>query len=337
MNASGSPSALIDDVRRGPWADARNGEQLGIELFRVECRRRLSFCRPLRPSAKAISALLRPAGIGKASGEVAPSSASASAVGKVWVTPKLVSLSGDPASFDESACDRPGSCHRDLLSDDRTRGQLEAVCGARNPDTRQPLDEWSQERVLRKSLVDCDRIRVEVAEVPASCDRCSQVAQVLEREHRAHEAVVWRKSYRSRSRSAGASSACTVRLGSLDARDRARPEEVEKCPRRERLSVGQPQGDRLRRYRTKWFASLSLDLRLDAERLSSVGVLANTDLTVSLNWRTLAKPAANATCVTGSSVVSRRRRAVCARCARASASAPVPTSAIRTRCSCLSP
>ena len=54
---------------------------------------------------------------------------------------------------------------------------------------------------------------------------------------------------------------------------------------------------------------------------------------VSLHWRTLAKPAANAICVMGRSVVSSRTRAVWLRWARARASGPVPTSAVTRRLS----
>ena len=64
---------------------------------------------------------------------------------------------------------------------------------------------------------------------------------------------------------------------------------------------------------------------------SSVGLDAYTSRTVSLNWRTLWKPLANATSVIGRFVVSMRMRAVCARCARASASGPEPTSATSSR------
>lgn len=67
---------------------------------------------------------------------------------------------------------------------------------------------------------------------------------------------------------------------------------------------------------------------------TSVGVAACTSRTVSLNWRTLANPAANAISVTGSSVVWSSTRAVCARCARASATGPAPSSAVSCRCTC---
>ena len=53
-----------------------------------------------------------------------------------------------------------------------------------------------------------------------------------------------------------------------------------------------------------------------------LGVPANTARTVSLNWRTLANPAAKATSVIGRSVVSSSTRAVWARWARASAIGP---------------
>jgi len=67
-----------------------------------------------------------------------------------------------------------------------------------------------------------------------------------------------------------------------------------------------------------------------------VGVVANTACTVSLNCRTLANPAAKATSVLASSVVSSSTRAVCARWARASAIGPAPTSASSVRLTCRS-
>ena len=71
-------------------------------------------------------------------------------------------------------------------------------------------------------------------------------------------------------------------------------------------------------------------------RRSPVGVVAKTSRTVSLNWRMLANPAANAMSAIGRSVVSMSTRAVCARCARASARAPTPSSPTSCRCSCRS-
>ena len=73
------------------------------------------------------------------------------------------------------------------------------------------------------------------------------------------------------------------------------------------------------------------DLAARARR--PLGVSAKTWRTVSLHCLTLAKPAANAMWVTGSSVVSSRTLAVWLRWARASASGPLPTSAVIRRLS----
>ncbi len=64
-----------------------------------------------------------------------------------------------------------------------------------------------------------------------------------------------------------------------------------------------------------------------------LGVSAKIWRIVSLHWRTLAKPAANAMCAIGRSVVSSSTRAVWLRCARARARGPVPTSAVMRRLS----
>ena len=70
-----------------------------------------------------------------------------------------------------------------------------------------------------------------------------------------------------------------------------------------------------------------------ARERSIVGDDAYTACTVSLNCRTLENPAANATSVIASAVVSMRIRAVCARWARAMAIGPAPISFCRTRSS----
>lgn len=64
------------------------------------------------------------------------------------------------------------------------------------------------------------------------------------------------------------------------------------------------------------------------------GVRPADSSTVALNWRTLAKPLANATSVIGMLVSASSRRAVCSRAVRASASGPVPSSAASSRCRC---
>ena len=64
---------------------------------------------------------------------------------------------------------------------------------------------------------------------------------------------------------------------------------------------------------------------------SWVGVTAKTSWMVALNCLMLAKPAAKAISDNGSAVDSMRMRAVCARCARAMASGPAPSSAVTRR------
>ena len=80
----------------------------------------------------------------------------------------------------------------------------------------------------------------------------------------------------------------------------------------------------------------AVGLRRPASARNVVGATPYTARTVSLNCRTLAKPAANATSAMPSGVVSISSRAVCARCARASASGPAPSSAVSTRLRCRS-
>ena len=61
------------------------------------------------------------------------------------------------------------------------------------------------------------------------------------------------------------------------------------------------------------------------------GVTPNASRTVSLNWRTLPNPAAKAISVKSRWVVSMSTRAVWARCARAMASGPAPSSSVISR------
>ena len=67
---------------------------------------------------------------------------------------------------------------------------------------------------------------------------------------------------------------------------------------------------------------------------SAEGVMAKTSPMVSLNWRTLLKPAAKAMSATFMVVETSRVRAVWARLARASDSGPAPSSWLRIRLSC---
>ena len=91
-----------------------------------------------------------------------------------------------------------------------------------------------------------------------------------------------------------------------------------------------PASPTARRGRGRGFVP-ALDPRRAARSRSSVGVTANTSRMVELNCLMLAKPAANAISDSGSVVVSVRTRAVWARCARAMASGPAPSSAVTSR------
>ena len=68
-----------------------------------------------------------------------------------------------------------------------------------------------------------------------------------------------------------------------------------------------------------------------AGRPQVAGAAANTSRIVVLNCRTLEKPELSATSAIGTSLVSSRTRAVCARWARASASGPAPTASASSR------
>ena len=118
------------------------------------------------------------------------------------------------------------------------------------------------------------------------------------------------------------------------------PEEIENVSASERLAVRQAQeivclGTKSRLGPGRHRVGLAALGAVRTAVLTRIGVRAKTDLTVSLNCRTLAKPAANAH--VGYREIGRLKssRAVWARWALASASAPVPTSAINTRCNCL--
>ena len=74
-----------------------------------------------------------------------------------------------------------------------------------------------------------------------------------------------------------------------------------------------------------------LSSRPRARSRRSLGLWAKMARTESLNWRTLAKPAAKAKSVMGSSVVSISTRAAWARWARANDNGPAPTPATSRR------
>ena len=106
--------------------------------------------------------------------------------------------------------------------------------------------------------------------------------------------------------------------------DRTRPEEREHVVAGERRARREPDRDAARLGRGPPRVRIAL------------GVDANTSRIVSLNWRMLAKPDANAMSAKRRSVVSMSTRAVWARCARASASGRRRARCTSRRCSCRS-
>ena len=111
----------------------------------------------------------------------------------------------------------------------------------------------------------------------------------------------------------------------LDPGDGAGGEERQRGGEVERRTHGEVDGDDARRRRVSGPGSGGAAAR------SSDGDAANTARTVSLNWRMLRNPAAKAIAVNGRSDVSMSTRAVVARCARAMASGPAPSSSVITR------
>ena len=172
-------------------------------------------------------------------------------------------------------------------------------------------------------------VGVEVEQPPAPGDRGGQVAEVVEHQLAPHmvglrceadDSVAGRQPQRP---PVGA----VAHL--LDTGHRARGEVAEQALVGERRAHRQPQ----RQRRPRRGVVAAAESRYGRVRAAPSGVRSNTARTVSLNWRMLEKPAANATSPNGRSVVSISTRAVCARCARASASGLAPTSACSSRSS----
>ena len=169
-------------------------------------------------------------------------------------------------------------------------------------------------------VVDGRRVAVEVEQPAGALHRGLHVGDVVEHQRARHGPIGDRSRTRRRCPSPDAASGGRRRR--RRSRCRARLERPGT-----RAGASPSNGSRQARRTVSGSAGCTGDF---AAR-SCVGLAAYTSRTVSLNWRTLWKPLANATSVIGSVVVSMRMRAVCARCARASASGPEPTSATSSR------
>ncbi len=131
---------------------------------------------------------------------------------------------------------------------------------------------------------------------------------------------------RRRARSGGRAPDGSLAVPRLEARGSHVRRGTPSTRRRRRVGASADEARSRRRRRVR---SGSVERR--GRERSSVGLEANTSRTVSLNWRTLPKPAANAMSVNVIDVVSISSRAVWARCARAIASGPAPSSSVITR------
>ena len=215
--------------------------------------------------------------------------------------------------------------HRDLLPEHCAHGDLGAVDAARHAQAGMRGDERREQRVAPEHGRDRGRVGVQVEQPAAARDGHAEVAHVAEAQRALHAAR--RRATARRSPCRAAAAACAGRrprgvTSSTPAMARVRRT---RTARRARSARGRGDAARSRRHRAAFGAPRRCR--------SSRGVSANTSRTVSLNWRTLAKPAANATSAKPSSVVSISVRAVWARCARASASGPAPSSAETSRLS----
>ena len=226
----------------------------------------------------------------------------------------------------EAGEDGAGAGDGDLLADDRPYGHLEAVDGARHAYPRLLRDRDGERRVRGERARRRPRVGVQVEQPAAARHRGREVAHVGQPQRRRPRGPVAASARRS---PVPCGRRSTRRYVSAVAPPRrraraARREELEQrraraaAPGTPAAALIVPGGRPAGRRRT-------------ASR-SRVGAGAYTSRIVSLNCRTLPKPAANAISARPRSVVSIRIRAVCARCARASASGPAPSSAVSIRC-----
>ena len=274
------------------------------------------------PAARASGApRARLRGNGSAAGS---SSASAAAPGKRCVRPpsgsgtRLAVARRDPAEHGA----RRG--HRHLLADDRAHAELEAVDASGHAQSGARAHERRQRAILGELGRDGERVGVQVEQPAAARDGRGQVAQVGEAQLARTTRVAGRERdhggpvlERERAAIGGA-------LDLLDARDRARRQERRAASRR-RTARGRAAAARSRPAPPRRGGS--------GEHASAAPSACGrrSPRTVSLNCRTLPKPAPTATCANGSSVDSISVRADCARCALASATGPAPSSPTRMR------
>ena len=214
----------------------------------------------------------------------------------------------DADRVDEFRRHRSGAGHGDLLPDDRPHQRLERVDAARRATAGNRPDERTENRVGDEVTVDGDGVCVEVEHPADALHGGREVGPVIDpdarddvigtrRDRERYGTVAVREGQRAAIRGTRVDE-----LERLDAGDCAATEELEDLGSSERSAGREPQLSRSPAGRTRFDRHADGETSPTAE--ARVGVASNTSRIVSLNCRTLPKPAANATSVSGRSVVS---------------------------------
>ena len=209
----------------------------------------------------------------------------------------------------KTACDRTGAGHAHLLAEDRPEGQLIAIDVPWRPEARHRHDRRAEDRIGPECLEDRDRIGIEIEQPAEPADRRREVADVVEGEQALQitmsTGIDPDLGYGGPVRQ-GERPAVMLGVALLDSWDRPRARNPKSC--------ADWSGGRYASLRATAPGAAHEAPRVPrraAERaLSAIGARAKTSWIVSLNWRTLEKPAAKAISAARRSVVSSRIRAV---------------------------
>ena len=257
-------------------------------------------------------------------------SATAAGSGKRWVSPPSGAGRGVPTAADEPGGVGAGGHDGHLLTEDGSDGQLRAVDVPGRAPAGRLGDERGQELVGLQAGRSRPPDRHRGPSGGGTAGRRWRGPADRTAAPRTARGRARASARRLRDRGAGAASGGTCRRP--PPRCRARHEGRGRRAARRRRTAGAPGAGAARcPSRRPLAAERPLRAGMPSAR-SSVGVVAKTSRTVSLNCRMLANPAPKATCANGRSVVSMSTRAVWARWARARAMGPAPTSATSWRC-----
>src|SRR5688500_5470156 len=186
------------------------------------------------------------------------------------------------ATGDEPAGEGAGAGHGDLLAEHRTEGEFGAVHAPWYAPARRTENERAEKWVGPEHVGDGDRVGVEVENTAATLYRATEVPQVLEPEHtpnvvaavgEGHDAgAVWQTQ----------GPPVGLPIESLYAGYSASAKQLQHTVRVNGLLNGSRSG----------ISPRTISSCTPRPRRSSLGATAKTSRIVSLNWRTLVKPAA---------------------------------------------